>query len=64
MEAGFEVYLMLLPKIHDLTRLTFSCFAHFVVREIHDIGLVVGSPGLSNKRLRCEARTLRLQEIR
>jgi hypothetical protein len=26
--------------------------------------LVVGSPALSNKRLRCKARTLRLQEIR
>ena len=26
------------------------------------VGLVVGSPALSNKRLRCKARTLRLQD--
>jgi hypothetical protein len=28
------------------------------------LGFVVGSPALSNKRLRCKARTLRLHEIR
>jgi hypothetical protein len=33
-------------------------------RSALSLGLIVGSPALSNKRLKCKARTLRLQEIR
>jgi len=33
-------------------------------RSALSLGLVMGNPALSNKRLRCKARTLRLQEIR
>ena len=33
-------------------------------RSALSLGLVAGSPALSNKRLRRKARTLRLQEIR
>jgi hypothetical protein len=39
----------------------FSTTSLVTARSAVSLGLVVGSPALSNKRLRCKARTFRLQ---
>jgi hypothetical protein len=49
----------------ELVRRTWISTTSLVTaRSALTLGLVVGSPALSNKRLRCKARSLRLQEIR
>jgi hypothetical protein len=52
------------PKNARLTRMWSPTVSLVTARIALSLVLVVGSPALSNKRLRCKASTLRLQEIR
>ena len=52
------------PKSERVRRTWIPTTSLVTARSALSLGLVVGSPALSNKRLRCKARTLRLQEIR
>ena len=50
------------PKSKRVRRTRIPTTSLVTARSALSLGLVVGSPALSNKRLRCKARTLRPQE--
>jgi TIR domain len=52
------------PNNERVRRMWIPTTSLVTARSALSLGLVVGSPALSNKRSRCKARTLRLQAIR